>query len=80
MEQLIGETWGKALMHNKSLVHIDLSNNMFNEETCKMIGQHIIKNHTIYGLHMAGNCCTVDPLGFIVLEEAITPALIEQQK
>ena len=68
MEQLIGKTWGKPLKYNKTLVHIDLSNNMFNEETCKMVGKRVIKNHTIYGLHMAGNCCTVDALGFLVLD------------
>jgi|LauGreDrversion4_2_1035121.scaffolds.fasta_scaffold37817_3 hypothetical protein len=77
MEQLIGRTWGKSLKYNKTLVHLDLSNNMLNEEICKIIGKRIVKNHTLFGLHVAGNCCTVDSLGFLVIDEAITAAYLE---
>ena len=77
MEESIGKTWGRALKNNKALVHLDLSNNMFSEQACKLIGKRIVKNHTLFGLHMVGNCCSVDSLGFIVIDEAITAAFLQ---
>jgi hypothetical protein len=53
---------------------------MFSEEICKKIGKGLTKNQTLYGLHMAGNCCSVDGLGFIVIDEAITLAFLEKLK
>jgi len=44
MEQLIGKVWGKYLKRNKTLVHLDLSNNMFSEEVCQIIGKKLVKN------------------------------------
>lgn len=80
MEELIGRTWGRTLKHNKALVHLDLSNNHFSEATCRLLGRKLTKNHTIYGLHLAGNCCSVDSQGFVVVDEAITQAYVAREK
>lgn len=82
MEDMIGKAWGRALKKNKSLVHIDLSKNHFSEDACRVIGKRAVKNHTIYGLHLAGNCCTVDTQGFVVVDEGqpITEAYLVKVK
>jgi hypothetical protein len=64
MEHMIGRNWGKALKLNKTLIHIDLSSNDFSSEACKFIGKRLKKNHTLYGVHMHGNACSVDSFGF----------------
>ena len=71
MDKSIGDTWGRALKINTTLVHLDLSNNLFTEETCKLIGKRLLKNNTLFGLHMVGNCCSMDSQGFIVIDEAV---------
>ena len=65
MELLIGRTWGQALKHNRSLIHLDLSKNDIGEEICRLIGKGLKKNHTLFGLHMAGNTCMVNCFGHI---------------
>lgn len=65
MEQLIGKTWGRALKQNKSLIHLDLSNNYLSDQACRMIGKRLNKNHTLFGVHIAGNAAMVDSLGFL---------------
>ena len=69
MELLIGKSWGNALKKNKTLIHIDLSNNHISDEACRMMGKSLKKNHTIFGIHMAGNACYVDPYGHLLFEE-----------
>ena len=69
MEELIGRAWGNGLKNNTSLVHLDLSNNQMSEVTCRIIGKKLKKNHTLFGIHMAGNACYVDSLGFYLFPE-----------
>ena len=68
MEVKIGKAWGKALKHNKTLVHLDMSYNCFGVESCQKLQKKIKSNHSLYGLHMAGNACNVDSHGFIQIE------------
>lgn len=79
-EELIGKTWGRMLKNNKTLLHLDLSHNYFSEDACKEMGKRLIKNHAMFGLHMEGNCCSIDPQGFIVVNEAITAAALAKSK
>lgn len=67
LETAIGRAWGKALGYNKYLVHLDLSYNSFGVDSCRIMQKKIKKNHTLYGLHLAGNACQVDAHGFIIL-------------
>ena len=71
---MIGKTWGKSLRGNHTLIHLDLSNNGLSEVSCKIIGQEIVHNQTLYGLHMQGNACYVNCFGHIKFEEDIVKA------
>lgn len=53
---------------NKSLLHLDLSTNGFNQVDCAFIAESIKANRTIYGFHFAGNYGYVDTKGFLILE------------
>jgi hypothetical protein len=53
---------------NKDIVHLDLSLNQFDAEECALLSEAVCENHTIYGLHFAGNHAYVDARGFIVTE------------
>jgi len=64
-EEVIGRSWGQALRDNKVLIHLELSYNNFSLGACTEIQRLIKRNHTLFGIHMNGNCCTVDPKGFI---------------
>jgi len=37
------------------LIHIDLSHNEIKEDACRQISKFLKNNHSIYGIHMAGN-------------------------
>ncbi|OMJ87125.1 hypothetical protein SteCoe_11198 [Stentor coeruleus] len=57
---------GQALNSQKFLQHVDLSHNYFNQKECEIIGDGLLENHRIYGIHMAGNDCHVDSKGYII--------------
>jgi Ran GTPase-activating protein (RanGAP) involved in mRNA processing and transport len=50
----------KMLKKNTGLVHADFSYNYFTKQECEILSQGIKSNHTLYGIHMIGNQCTVD--------------------
>ena len=52
-------------MRNYGLVHLDLSFNAFGEEDIRAIADGLVENHSLLGLHMDGNRCDVDQLGFV---------------
>lgn len=68
MELEVGKAWGRALRLNTFLIHLDLSYNTFGDIACRQIGKKLRKNHTLFGLHMAGNACEVDTHGFLVFD------------
>lgn len=51
--------------NNKNLKHVDISYNSMNEKECEIFGEIIHDNHTLWGLHMLGNECLLDSMGFI---------------
>jgi Ran GTPase-activating protein (RanGAP) involved in mRNA processing and transport len=61
----IAQSMSDALMSNTKLVHLDISYNNFTLEECKIIGEGLMNNHTLLGLHVDGNSCVVDSRGFI---------------
>ena len=63
-------------------MHLDLSNNDFSEDACRIMGKSLNKNHTLYGIHMAGNGCCVDSYGYFEFDESHTlPAPpVEEEK
>jgi hypothetical protein len=65
MQELIGKSWGKVFKKNSTLIHIDISNNEFCEESLRMMAKKLKKNHTLFGLHIDGSSGSVDSLGFM---------------
>jgi Ran GTPase-activating protein (RanGAP) involved in mRNA processing and transport len=47
--------WGQALAENKGLLHLDLSFNSLNMEDIKVIGEQLMHNQTLLGIHLMGN-------------------------
>ena len=58
-----------VLTNNKVLLHVDFSENNFNLEESKLIGEALEKNKKIYGFHFSGNCGYIDSKGFLKFEE-----------
>jgi Ran GTPase-activating protein (RanGAP) involved in mRNA processing and transport len=53
------------LASNHILRHLDLSHNSMDEGMCMQIGAGLAQNQTLLGIHMIGNQCSIDALGFI---------------
>lgn len=44
-----------------TITHLDLSYNSMDKNECRIFGETIQDNHSLWGLHMIGNDCLVDP-------------------
>ncbi|CAJ1374715.1 unnamed protein product, partial [Effrenium voratum] len=55
-----------VLANNDNLFHLDISYNSMGIEDCSVIAAGLRRNHTLFGLHVAGNEAFVDELGFLV--------------
>lgn len=55
-----GEAWRDAFSTNKSLIHVDISNNKIELNDCEIISEGLKQNHSILGLHFRGNAGYVD--------------------
>ena len=73
------KTISEALGSNEVLQHLDLSNNTFSLQDCKIIADQIKSNHTIKGLHFEGNHGKVDSLGFIQPVNVIANPIISKR-
>jgi hypothetical protein len=62
----VAEALGEALAGNISLTHLDLRHNQLGREDCSVLAKGFAENHTLLGIHMAGNNAHVDSYGFIV--------------
>jgi len=58
-------SWANAFRENITLIHLDLSHNYFDSRELELINEGLSENHTILGIHMAGNEGETDALGFI---------------
>ena len=66
--------WAKALITNKTLVHLDLSFNNLKTPDIKVIGEGLKLNHTLLGIHLMGNEAKIDELGFVTPEKTLDSA------
>jgi len=57
---------------NKSLIHVDISNNGIDWTEMEIIGEGLKNNHTILGIHVNGNKAQVDSKGFIIPKSQLT--------
>jgi len=62
----VAEDWSNAFLKNKTLLHIDISHNAFDSVEIETFRMGLDQNHTILGLHSAGNECFTDAMGFTV--------------
>merc|ERR1719487_199614 len=60
---------GSVLQEGETLFHLDLSYNGIAFKDCEILAERIRGNHTLFGIHMAGNEARVDDAGFIVAVE-----------
>jgi len=77
LSNALGDTiteFSNALRANKALVHLDLSFWGFTAEDWDILNLGLVDNHTILGIHMLGNRCGVDALGY--LSEKIVPPIM----
>ena len=67
----------KYLASDSQLQHMDISNNNISYASSIKIGESLKSNHNLLGLHVEGNYCGIDHMGFIVPSTviAIAPAL-----
>ena len=57
-------------MRNMTLLHLDISHNQFKVEDSEVIGDGLNENHTLLGLHTAGNNAEIDHLGFLLTDQS----------
>lgn len=50
---------------NSTLRHLDISYNSLKLPDCKLLAASSLENHSILGVHLAGNECSVDSRGFL---------------
>ena len=55
----------KMLKANKCLTHLDLSQNHLTQQECSLIGDALVENHTLLGLHITGNPGSIDCHGYL---------------
>jgi len=55
----------KLLINEGYLKHLDLSFCNMKESECKIFGELLKDNHTLWGLHFTGNWGYIDERGFI---------------
>lgn len=65
------ESLCKFLQCESQLKHLDISNNRISFESSESIARAIHNNHTLLGIHIEGNHCTIDHLGFISARKSI---------
>jgi len=65
----IGPKWGSAFYENNTLLHLDLSFNKIAVDDCRIMGEKLRSNHTLYGIHFQGNAGKIDSLGFLEVSE-----------
>lgn len=51
--------------NNGVLKHVDLSYNSMDKSECEVFGLTIHSNHSLWGLHLMGNDCIIDSMGFV---------------
>ncbi|CAD8172456.1 unnamed protein product [Paramecium pentaurelia] len=77
------QCWCEAISNPQfSLVHLDISYNQLSEKQLKQFSQALLKNNSLYGLHIEGNKCSakIDPYGFIKFINDSEEFKVVQQK
>lgn len=59
-----GIKFGEACNKGR-LRHVDISYNSLDKNECDKLAETIHDNHTLWGLHIMGNECVLDSMGFV---------------
>ena len=65
LDMTLAQEWNKTFTVNQALIHLDLSHNNIDCRELTEMKKGLDQNHSLLGLHLAGNEGTVDALGFI---------------
>ena len=65
LDEAAAREWLEAFKKNETLVHLDMSHNGFSSKEVEIFREGLDVNHTIYGLHFAGNEAATDAMGFV---------------
>ena len=65
VEKTCSKQFATSLSMNKTLIHLDISHNSLSCKDIEIIGEGLLENHTLLGLHISGNFGGVDDLGFL---------------
>ena len=57
---------GACLSSQKHLKHLDISYNYIDTHEAETLSESLKSNHTLTGLHVAGNDCEIDAQGFLI--------------
>lgn len=61
----LGRELSEMFRLNKTLIHLDLSQNNITKLNCEKMMEGLKMNHTLLGIHMGGNDCDLDSQGFM---------------
>lgn len=62
----VAKILSRVFQDGKTLFHLDLSYNGIDAEDCAVLAGGLLKNHTLFGIHLVGNEATLDDYGFVV--------------
>jgi hypothetical protein len=55
----------KMFKANKTIMHLDMSHNGWESKELNKMTEGMKSNHKILGIHMMGNACDTDALGYV---------------
>lgn len=64
-EQKSAKTLAELFEVNKTLIHLDISNNMLGPNDCDILSEGLKKNKSLLGLHIEGNHGEIDTRGYL---------------
>ena len=56
---------GQVLKRKNNLIHLNINSNYLSIEECEVFRKDILRNQSLFGFHVSGNSCRIDPEGFI---------------
>lgn len=65
----MAQSMASCIRTNQTLRHLDISFNSLTAKYCEIIGEALLYNHTVLGMHVRGNACKIDTLGFLHIAE-----------
>lgn len=68
-KRTVAQALSDLLSVNRTLTHLNISNNNLNAKDCAIIGEGLNNNHTLFGLHIAGNDGKLNSVGLLYPDE-----------